>query len=214
MIRLAVRMIRGRESIIRLIVTACGVAIGVTLLLYAAVGFPALHAHDVRAAWTQTTAHNTAPDRDEARADPLLWDARGPEEFEGKEITRVDVAALGPRAPVPPGLARLPGPGELAVSPALERLMARTPRDLLADRFPGRIVETVGDAALTGPDSLVIFVGDDPGPRGRPPYRSRTARSMSFPPSSPAVPICARRTSRAVPTRPRWWGSPTRTRAT
>ncbi|MBO3751425.1 ABC transporter ATP-binding protein [Streptosporangiaceae bacterium NEAU-GS5] len=49
--------------------------------------------------------------------------------FRGRELFRVDVAALGARPPVPPGLTRLPGQAEIAVSPALRALLARTPYD-------------------------------------------------------------------------------------
>jgi hypothetical protein len=162
-IRLAARlaMSGGKEPFVRLVVTAVGVALGVTLLLFAAVAFPALHAHDVRQAWTHTSAHNLRPAQQEAAAQPLLWRLRS-DTFEGKDITWVDVAALGPRAPLPPGLARLPGPGELAASPALARLLRSTPPAMLGDRFPGTVVATVGDAALVSPDQLVVVAGHDP----------------------------------------------------
>ena len=39
---------------VRLVLTAAGLALAVTMLLVAAVVFPALHAHDVRRAWTET----------------------------------------------------------------------------------------------------------------------------------------------------------------
>jgi hypothetical protein len=163
MIRLAVRLALGggREPLVRLVVTTIGVALGVTLLLFAAVAFPALHAHDVRRAWIKTSARNLRPAQRQAVTQPLLWRARV-DTFEGHEITWVDVAALGPGAPLPPGLARLPGPGELAVSPALARLLRSTPRALLGDRLPGRVVATVGNQALVSPDQLVVFAGHDP----------------------------------------------------
>jgi hypothetical protein len=77
-------------------------------------------------------------------------------------IERIDVAALGPRAPVPPGLAGLPGPGEIAVSPALARLIEATPADQLGDRYPGRVVQTIGREALQAPNDLVVVVGHTP----------------------------------------------------
>jgi hypothetical protein len=164
-ITIALRMVLGRQALVRLTATAAGVASGVVLLLLAAVAGPALHAHDVRAAWTTTSAHNARPAQNEAATDGLLWrinDLDHPERFGDRFIVRVDLAALGPNAPIPPGLTRLPGPGELAVSPALARLMAANPPDMLADRFPGRVAQTVGDAALRGPGDLVVFVGHDP----------------------------------------------------
>ncbi|MFF4810077.1 FtsX-like permease family protein [Micromonospora chersina] len=158
----------GREQLVRLAVTAVGVGLGATLLLLAAVAYPAIQAQDQRYAWADTTAHNTRSAQDESRTDPLLWLDRV-DGFDHRDIERVDLAATGPAAPVPPGLSRLPGPGELAVSPALRDLLARTPADQLADRYPGRIVATIGRPALVGPDSLVVFVGHDPAElRGQP----------------------------------------------
>jgi MFS family permease len=163
MIRLAIRLAfaGGREQFARLVVTAAGVGLGVVLLLLAAVTLPAFKAHEARAGWTDTSVHNVRPAQNETHTDPLLWRMRD-DGFDGRDLLCVDVAPLGPHSPVPPGISRLPGPGELAVSPALERLMAHVPAAQLADRFPGRIVATVGGAALQGPDSLVVFVGSDP----------------------------------------------------
>jgi hypothetical protein len=163
MIGLTIRLIMGggREALVRLVVTAVGVALGVALLLFAAVAFPALHSHDVRGGWRNTSAHNIQPAQNEAATDSLLW-RTGTDNFDTSEIIRVDLSAEGPRSPVPPGLSRLPGPGEYAVSPALARLIASTPPDMLADRYPGHSVETIGTAALVGPDQLMVIVGHTP----------------------------------------------------
>lgn len=161
MIRLAARIsfAGGAEAITRLVATALGLALGVALLLYAAAAFPALH--DVRAGWRATSAHDRRPAQDGAATDPLLWRFQD-DLFHGRELIRVDVAAEGPRAPVPPGLTRLPGPGQLAVSPALTRLLETTDPALLGDRFPGQVAATVGPAALVAADDLVVFVGHTP----------------------------------------------------
>jgi hypothetical protein len=162
MIRLAARvsLAGGAEAIIRLVATALGLALGVGLLLYAA-AFPALQAHDVRAGWYATSAHNRHPAQDEATTDPLLWRLTT-DRFGDRDLIRVDVAAEGPRAPLPPGLARLPGPGQLAVSPALARLLRTTDPALLGNRFAGQVVETIGPAALVGGNDLVVVAGHTP----------------------------------------------------
>jgi hypothetical protein len=147
-----------RESAVRLAITATGLGLGVVMLLFGAVTFPALHAHAARAAWTRTSAHNAAPAPHPAGAGPLLWQL-SQDHFRGQTITWVDVAALGPQPVLPPGLTRLPGPGQLAVSPALARLLAATPADQLGARFGGRVTGTVGDAALVSPGQLVVFQG-------------------------------------------------------
>ena len=162
MIGLASRLTAGggREALVRLVLTAAGIALAVTMLLVAAVAFPALHAHDVRRAWTGTSDQNQRPAQDEDTTDPLLWRLTQIR-FDGRGVVRVDLAPEGPDAPVPPGLERLPRPGEIAVSPALAELLDTTDAATLADRFAGRVTATVGSAALASPDDLVAFVGHE-----------------------------------------------------
>jgi hypothetical protein len=148
----------GRESVVRLVLTGAGIAAATAMLLVAAVVLPALHAHDVRKAWTQTRPVNVQPAQDESTTDPLRW-REVQDRFDGHDILRVELAAEGPDAPVPPGLDRLPGPGEVALSPALQRLVADHPAAELGDRFPGRVVATIGDEALAEPDDLIAIVG-------------------------------------------------------
>jgi hypothetical protein len=159
-IRLAARLAvgAGREGVVRLTLTAVGIALATVMLLCAAVAFPALHAHEVRRAWMDTSEHNLQPAEDETTTDPLLWRVTETR-FDGRDLVRVDVAAEGPDAPVPPGLDALPAAGELAASPALGQLLERTEPGLLAGRFPGQVTATVGPDALAAPDDLVVFVG-------------------------------------------------------
>ena len=88
--------------------------------------------------------------------------APGSDTFDGQTIDRFDVAATGASSPVPPGITRDPGPGQYYASPALAALLHSTPADELADRYPGRLAGTIGDAALPSPNSLVIIVGHTP----------------------------------------------------
>ncbi|BCB83247.1 FtsX-like permease family protein [Phytohabitans suffuscus] len=155
---LGVRMARagGRESAVRLALMTVGVAIGVPLVLLAVAAVPILQSHVDRLAWHRTTAASppTAPDR-------ALWLAVT-DRYDGHDIIRVHVAALGARPPVPPGVTRLPGPGEKLVSPALAELLRAVPDDQLDNRFPGRVAGDIGPDGLLMPDELVAIVGHTP----------------------------------------------------
>jgi hypothetical protein len=141
----------GREAITRLVVIAAAVAIGVAMLATTVAGVNAVTAQTARYEWL------TPPDT----GGPLLWEARN-DYYHGEGLGRIDVAVTGPGAPVPPGLARLPGPGEYFVSPAMQRLLRTAPADQFGDRFPGHEVGLIGHAALPAPDSLAIVVGHRP----------------------------------------------------
>jgi FtsX-like permease family len=161
MIRLALRLsLGGRTAVTRLFLIAAAVALGVALLLAALAAISALTAQSLRIGWLNNTGTpNSAPPA--PGADPEWW-LRSYDQFGGQEIDRVDVAALGPHSPVPPGIPRLPGPGQYYASPAMAALLRSVPAGQLADRYPGRQVGTIGRAALQSPGSLVIVVGDTP----------------------------------------------------
>lgn len=146
----------GRESVARIALMAGGVAVGVVLLLFSLTAMPALQGRIDRYAWHRTDASSppTAPD-------PALWLAVT-DRYAGQNIIRVHIAALGARPPVPPGLDRLPGAGEMVVSPALAELLRSVPNDQLGDRFPGQVTGTIGPAGLVSPDELVAIVGHTP----------------------------------------------------
>ena len=146
----------GRESLLRIGVTAFGVAVGVVLLLLCLTGQSAEQGRAERSGWQSADSATpaTAPD-------PALF-LTVTDYHEGTAMIRGYVAALGPRPPVPPGLERLPGPGEVAVSPAMRRLLVSTPDDELDDRYPGRVTATIGDEGLAHPDQLVALIGRTP----------------------------------------------------
>jgi ABC-type antimicrobial peptide transport system permease subunit len=156
-IRLAVRLAvsGGREAVVRLVILAVAVGIGVGLLLTAVSAVNAVGAQNDRYAWLDTGA--SAPGAATSR-DPL-WGLITTDEFDGQTIYRADVAATGPASPVPPGIPRDPGPGQYYASPALSALLHGTPADELADRYPGHRAGLIGDAALPSPKSLIIVVG-------------------------------------------------------
>lgn len=148
----------GREAITRLLVTACAVAIGVAIMLCVLADFHAFQVTSGRACWECTQGSlvtgSPAPQRHAE-----LWNY-GDDVFRGQTIERLEVAALGPGAPVMPGISRLPAAEQYYASPALAALIQSVPRDQLGDRFPGVLVGTIGQAALTGPSELVIYIGE------------------------------------------------------
>ena len=157
MIRLGLRLTlgSGRQAALRVLVTAAAVALGVGLLLAALAGANGLHAQTDRGAWLDTSAQASRP----TSASGRLWWLSGTDQFGSQAIDRVDVAAAGPGAPVPPGIARLPGPGEYDASPALSALLRSEPANELRDRYPGHQIGTIGSAALPSPNSLIIVIG-------------------------------------------------------
>ncbi|MCG5218202.1 FtsX-like permease family protein [Streptosporangium soli] len=148
----------GREAAARLALIVVGVAVGVAVLLATLSLFNAFQATGDRLCWECT--RGTAPSgwALDATNDGALWN-RHEDYYAGQTIKRLDAAALGSRAPVIPGLSRMPGPGQYYASPALARLLDSAPREQLADRFPGTRAGLIGQAALSGPDDLAIVVG-------------------------------------------------------
>ena len=168
MVRLGLRLAlhSGREAFTRLLLTTVAVALGVAVLLGVLAEFHAFQADASLPCWecTQGAAvpkvlGTLAPKARAGRGE--LWNY-SVDYFEGRTIERLDVAALGPGAPVPPGVSRLPGPGQYDVSPALAALLRTVPAGELGERFPGSRAGTLGQAALSGPDELAVYVGYRP----------------------------------------------------
>ncbi len=147
----------GREGWTRTTLTGTGVGLGVALLLLTTALPGALAARDERGDARSTL---TAPTADGPRGDSLLV-ANGGTTYRGLDIDGSLVLAEGPHAPVPPGLERIPGVGELAVSPALDALMRSADGTLLRERLDGRITQVIADAGLVGPGELLFYLGSD-----------------------------------------------------
>jgi len=148
----------GREAMARLLITAAAVAVGVALLLGVLAELHAYEANASQQCWSCTQGASlpaTLPGHGE------LWN-NSADYYQGQTLSRLDVAALGPGAPVPPGVPRLPAPGTYYASPALAARLRTVPADELGDRFPGRLAGTIGPAALNGTNDLVIYIGYAP----------------------------------------------------
>ncbi|GAA4496042.1 ABC transporter permease [Actinoallomurus oryzae] len=172
----------GREAAARLVVTAAAVALGVGLLLATLAGINAVNAQNARYAWLNSAVPEATAGVTSS-PDPM-WATLGYERYEGRTITRVDVAATGPRTPLPPGIPRLPGPGEYYASPALTALLRAAPPDRLGDRYPGRRIGTIGPSALPSPDSLYVIVGASAAELSRAPGAAKVTGIATRTPSS------------------------------
>jgi hypothetical protein len=151
----------GREAVTRLVILTVAVGLGVGLLLTAVAATNAAVTWNNRHAWFWTGTLSVVPHTAAAGTAPLWWHPVG-DFFDGQQIERFDVAAAGASSPVPPGLPRDPAPGTYYASPALAALIHDTPASQLADRYPGHLAGTIGDAGLPSPSSLVIVVGRTP----------------------------------------------------
>jgi hypothetical protein len=149
----------GKEAAVRLALTAIAVALGVGLLLITLAGINALITQNNRAAWLNTGIG--APSAAAPGTQPLWW-VLSTDQYGSQGIDRIDLAATGPRSPVPPGIPHLPGPGQYYASPALSTLLRSVPAAQLRDRFPGHQIGTIGPAALAAPNSLIIVIGHTP----------------------------------------------------
>jgi hypothetical protein len=159
----------GREAIIRFLVLVVAVGLGVGLVLTVVAATNAVSTWNNRHAWFLTGTAFVPPGPATAGIAPLWWHPIG-DTFDRQNIYRFDVAATGTSSPVPPGITHDPGPGQYYASPALAALLRSTPADQLADRYPGRLAGTIGDAALPSPNSLVIIIGHTPAQLAHTPY--------------------------------------------
>ncbi|SOD72798.1 FtsX-like permease family protein [Jatrophihabitans sp. GAS493] len=162
MIRLGLRLTLngGREAVVRLVISAAAVALGVGMLLITLAGINAVNSQNARFSWLETgTAAAETPTS--PHVDPAWWYLTG-DLYQGEILGRVDVATTGATSPVPPGVDALPGPGEFYASPALAKLLHDDPHGPLATRYPGRQIGIIGPAALPAPSSLIAIVGHTP----------------------------------------------------
>lgn len=157
MFRLGLRLTlkSGKEALVRLFLTTLAVAIGVALLLGVLAEFNAFQRTSDRPSResTQSIQENVS-----SNDNVDLWNY-SENIYKGQFIEQLDIAPLGPNAPVPPGVSSLPKSGQYYASPALENLITTVPRDELGNRFPGTYAGAIGQTALAGPNSLTIYVG-------------------------------------------------------
>ncbi|WP_214415197.1 FtsX-like permease family protein [Sphaerisporangium fuscum] len=141
----------GRRGLLGSSLMVAAVAVSTALLLFAvAVNFAFAGRAD-RGAWRNPVQATGTARAIEAFRTEFIGD---------RALTVVDVAVLEPGVAPPKGLPRLPGPGEVLMSPALAELAKGSS---LGARFPGEPAGTIGDEALVYPGELVAVVGHAPG---------------------------------------------------
>src|SRR5580693_2915941 len=181
MVRLSLQLAlrSGREGLLRLLITAAAVAVGVALLLGVLAEFHAFQANASQPCWSCTqgaAVPRTLPSHGD------LWN-NSADFYQGQTISRLDVAALGQNAPVPPGIPRLPPAGGYYASPALAALLRTVPADELGARFPGTLIGMIGQAGLNGAGDLAIVIGHTPAQASRIPG-TQWVTSISTAPAS------------------------------
>ncbi|SFB89021.1 FtsX-like permease family protein [Streptomyces aidingensis] len=145
----------GREGWLRTVLTAVGVGLGVAVLLLAASIPNLLTARDARLdARTGGFGAGVEPGSQTL----LLHQQTG--DFLGRPLTGLTLRPDGDRPPMPPGIEEFPAPGEMALSPALRKLLESPDGELLAPRLPYRAGGEIGDAGLLHPGELVYYAHD------------------------------------------------------
>ncbi|MER7984289.1 FtsX-like permease family protein [Streptomyces noursei] len=148
----------GREGWIRTALTAAGVALGVAILLLCASAPTLMNAWHGR----EKARENLGQAHPPPRSDRTLLYSTVDTTFRGTGIRGRLVDPDGTHPPVPPGVAHLPGPGEMVVSPALKDLLADPASALLRERLSAyRVVGVIGDQGLAGPRELTYLAHDD-----------------------------------------------------
>ncbi|MFJ9338055.1 ABC transporter permease [Streptomyces sp. NPDC101733] len=146
----------GREGWTRTALTGVGIGLGVALLLISTTIPGALAARGERG--EARVPVNASPTLGPGPDTLLMADANMT--YRHLDIDGRLLRAEGPRAPLPPGLTALPEPGEMAVSPALRKLLDSGDDPLLRERFERwKPTRTIGDEGLTGPGDLYFYAG-------------------------------------------------------
>ncbi|MFD4973696.1 ABC transporter permease [Streptomyces sp. NPDC058424] len=148
----------GREGWLRVVLTAVGVGLGVALLLLTTAIPSALTVRHERSEAREdyTYIQNPPP-----KADDTLVIADIDTTYHDKEVRGRLVEPEGPRAPLPPGVAAYPKPGEMVVSPALGELLDSGSGRLLRERLPYRVVGTIAESGLIGSREMAYYAGTE-----------------------------------------------------
>lgn len=145
----------GRRGRARFLLMAGGCALGVACLA-AVLTIPAITAaHDARAG--DRNPRNVIKEMDPQPVSNVSFATRS-DAYGAEPLYRMFVARTGPgRTPLPPGVDRLPGPGEVVLSPRLREVLHDHPG--VSGLVPGKVTGVIGPAGLAGPDDLYAYIG-------------------------------------------------------
>ncbi|WP_414935581.1 FtsX-like permease family protein [Amycolatopsis sp. cmx-11-51] len=144
----------GRGSIVRLVLSAFGIGLAVVILLTGASTGTVKENRDQRA-FASYVRSEPIPGVAPLAYRPATTD------FRGQAIALVHLRPTGPNSPIPPGVDRLPAPGEVFLSPKLEELVAADTSGLLRPLLPGEPVGIIAAGTVLNPNDLVAYVGSD-----------------------------------------------------
>ncbi|THC53453.1 MULTISPECIES: ABC transporter permease [unclassified Streptomyces] len=150
----------GREGWTRTLLTAVGVGLGVVLLLGAASVPELMQRRDDRS--VARSAEDQFTGKPVPKSDSTVLQRDVQTDFRDSTVSGRVLRAEGTRPVVPPGVAKLPGDGEMVASPALRDLLDSPDGALLKERFDRyRITGTIADAGLVHPKELYYYAGSD-----------------------------------------------------
>lgn len=149
----------GREGWTRALLTGVGVGLGVALLLLTTSLPGALAARDERGNVRYDVSSFLTDNDPPKKSDRTFLSARADTAYHTKDVRGRLMEPEGPHAPLPPGVAEYPAPGEMVVSPALKELLASEDGRILRERLPYRIVGTISEPGLIGSHELAYVAG-------------------------------------------------------
>ncbi|MGP9018850.1 ABC transporter permease [Streptomyces sp. BR1] len=147
----------GREGWVRTVLTAIGVGLGVALLFVAA-SIPHVNEANTRRGDARVPAASGSA-KEFARTDASVLFNPAYTEYHDDGIAGLLLRPEGAHPALPPGLSAVPGPGEMAASPALRDLLGSPAGEVLRKRLPYKITASIGDAGLISPNELYYYAG-------------------------------------------------------
>ncbi|MCD0449643.1 FtsX-like permease family protein [Actinocorallia sp. API 0066] len=153
-------LLGSRSSVRRLVAIGVGVALGVAafLLVWGAGG--GLQERENRSAWLYTVGTESEGEPGRPGKGEALW-AWSTDYHRGAPVLLRTISVTQDTTVTLPGVGTPPRQGTYYASPAMRRLIDRTPDAELRDRY-GTSVGTLPASVLPGPDALVVVAGTTP----------------------------------------------------